>query len=508
MKKALGVVCICAALAAVLSSFAAAAETVLIKQKDGSEIEGEVKGEDAAAIEIQTKYGVIRVNRADILTMEKGVSNLTKYANARKKIRDNDAAGLIKLGEWCEKNGLDREAIAVYVDATGVAGKHYIPTKYRIAVLALKVGDLKLAVEQYLNLAKLPGQDKAWEELRKVEQRLLTERMALWKKGEEAGGKGQYARAVLFYLQTLYLTVRDNAVIDGDIGKNAIRSKILQARDTIYEQSKAKLKQGPLPDNDPGGICWQISSLPKNLRGRSTSVAMDDLRLDTERYVSRWLAVKGVFNGLSEWNSELATAIKLSAKPHPDIAVCGYNPATAAYHKKALENSKGGNVYLQELVDKYPYEKVDSVLKSLSPGAETVCYGRLRERRNLYPQYVFEVWAVEAVQDPEAAELAEKLKRPVGCEFANTPMTEALGLLEMLTQVKVEFEGGKAPDIELTLSLDKQPAGYAMGRIAKESGLEWTRKGNAVYMKKELTDTEKLLKQQVLDLATDSGAKD
>ncbi len=486
---------------------AQAGKKVVVHKKDGSRVPGEIVREETAWIEVKTSFGPQKVYRTDIDRIEEGISREAQLKRRRQEVEDTDGQGLMRLARWCEEQKMMREALDLYTEAADVAGPHYLDANFRLAGLAMREGEYRLAVEHYLDLADRLRQEKAWEALKRAEDRLRHERLKVWERANDELAGGRYHRAILGYCQTLYRTVHDEPQTEGDVGRIQVKQKLLDTRLAYLAELRKKLEQGSLLETDPGGISWHYTTRPKNLRGQTWAVTIEQLRLETERFVGRWVAVRGTFQGFSEWNSDKVRAIKIADGGHPELAVAAYLPPARVVHGNLLAERPTGNVYLKELIGRYPYEAMQAATDLLSPGREVVCYGRLRRRLRWVPQYVLEIWAVESVRDPEALQLANFLKRRLSCEFADTPLVHALSHIEMLSQVKVDFAMGKIPEVPVALKIKDQPTGYAISRIAKELGLEWTRKGSHIVMKKSLTEKEKLLQKQVKRLATDRASR-
>jgi len=84
-----------------------------------------------------------------------------------------------------------------------------------------------------------------------------------------------------------------------------------------------------------------------------------------------------------------------------------------------------------------------------------------------------------------------------------TPLEKALEFIRMITGVEMEFEQGETPELAVTLGSDGRSTGAIVSKLARECGLEWTRNGCKVLMKKKLDEREELLRKQVIRLATD-----
>ncbi len=479
---------------------------VVVHKKNGGRVEGKIIEDNPGWILLKTRFGNIKIFRADIKEITKGITPETLLKIKRKKIRDSDARALMKLAKWCERNKLPRDAIRLYQEAANVAGPHYLEANFALARLGMSVGEYRLAVERYLDLAFRLKQQKAWTALKGAEDKLRRERMYAWKRANEELENKRYQRAIIGYCNTLYRTVRDEPEMGGDIGRNQVKKRILETRKAYFEWLRNQIKVAPIIETDPVGISWHYTPRPGNLRSRSWSVTIEQLRLETERYVARWLALRGTYQGPSQWDSGQVRAIRISAAGHPGIAVAAYLPAAKTIHQNMLASRSKGSAYLEELIRIYPYTQMPANMDLLSPGNEVVCYGRLRKRERKLPQYVFEVWATEAVQDPQAVQLAEYLKIPLSCEFDETPLKAVLDHIAMLSQVKVKF-AGRVPDVPISLTLANKPTGYAIHKLARKLNLKWTREGAHVLMKKELTPRDKLLLAQVRRLATDTAGK-
>lgn len=493
-------------LAAFVTSFAMAAESehIVITRKGGGTIEGELVGKSPAGVKVKTKFGTVTVNHVDILEMKKGESPLSQYKRRRKAINDADAEQLIDLARWCEQNDLHQEARRTYSEASEVAGPHYIRSQMKLADLAMRTRDYRLAVVTWSDLAKRLRHPEAYDALRKAEDRLREERLKLWKRAEEAFAEARYRSAITLYANTLDRTVRDEPPIPGDVGRSHLIDQLLVARARYVESLRKDGRKADVVLTDKPRATWVLRTRPANLRSKADDMPLLTLRIELGHHVGRWLAVKGTYQGRSQWDQPNAIAMQIGESAHPELGVVVYT--SSAQHKTLLERRRN-DAYLEELLAKYPYEDLAAEAGALVKGQELVCYGRLRHREQFVPPYVLEVWAFEAVTEPEARTLAENLKKPLRCRFNETPLEAVLEFVNMVTSAEVEFATGNPPEVPITLSVDGRPTGYVVSKIAEECGLQWTRKGSKVLMKKSLTDTETALRDQVIRLASDKASR-
>ncbi|MCX7934350.1 MAG: hypothetical protein N3A66_03725 [Planctomycetota bacterium] len=341
------------------------------------------------------------------------------------------------------------------------------------------------------------------------EDLLMRERLNFWRRARKAHEAGRYAEAIAAYREALACAARDERTMEQDVGRADIQAALIQCRLDWLAALKAKYPTPNLVHMDKGGIAWHFFPRPENLRRMTRPILFTDLRLDVESYFGRWLAVRGVYAGAAEYHCPLAAAVQLAPEKHPELAVVAYTSAARALHQE-MAASRKDDLYLRDLLREgapYPYDEAAAALESAAVGSEIICYGRLLKRNEAIPPYVFEVWAVEAVPDPDAARLAECLKKTLRCDFEETPLAKALEFIEMVSQVHCEFEGGETPEVSLNLSIAGMPAGAVVDKIAAELGLKWTRRGaNVLFVKRDLTPAEATLQRQVLRLATDTKA--
>jgi len=489
---------------------ASAADTIVVHRKSGGTIEGEIAREDPGFLEIRTKFGIIRVERSEILKVEKGHSLQTEFATRRKALAATNGPALLDLGRWAEKQGLWQEARATYLEALEIAGPAFAEAKMRLALLALEHDEIRLAVDCLSDLATRLRKPEAIEMLRKAEDRLMTERGELWRKAEKARAAKQWPEAIRAYQGAYARATREEPAAPLDAGRKAIRDALRACRREQMEAQAAKLPTGAFALPDRKSLSAPVFPRPADLRAATRPIPFDLLRIDAESLVHRWLAVRGVCAGPAAGADPAALAIRLDPEDHPEIAVVAYTPEARAEHEKALLAKNRKDAYLESLLRPaggYAYERMAKDFAALAPGAETVCYGRLLKRSERVPTWIFEVWAVDATQDPEAVMLAEGLKRPLRCALNDTPFAAAAEYLTLITRAPIEYEGGQAPEIRLTLTDEEgRPAVAFLDRLAAESGLKWTRRGGAILFKKTLDPAETTLQAQVKRLVTDTEA--
>ncbi len=477
---------------------------VLIRRKNGSTVEGDVVKSTAAWVQIRTRFGIVQVHRADILTMSEGVSLQTEFKKLRSALADTDAPGLLKLAEWCKEKKLIAEASACYQEASEIAGPTYIRSRMLLAELSMATKDYRLAVLAYQDLAERLDHRKAFEALQKAEDLLRAGRLKYYRDACTAQKKAKYRDAIRACKQAFARTVLDKTELEGDISRAAIARKLFDCREMYMDAMRERGCRPDLIAEDRPRRAWVHRPRPADLRRRAGDVTFGDLRIDLDRYAGRWLAVKGRYFPRAKWSAPGLKTIRLAEKPHPEVAVVAY--MSKAPHSELLEQY-GKDGYLEELLADYPYRVLGNELTTVTPGGELVCYGRLRYRTQFVPQYVLEVWAIEAVSDPQAATLATHLKKPLRCQFTDTPLPAVLEFIDLVTQTKVKFEDGKIPEISITISVTDKPTGHVIGAVSRAAGLKWTRRGEHVLMKKDLTEREEALRAQIIRLATDKASR-
>jgi tetratricopeptide (TPR) repeat protein len=104
---------------ALLLAVAALADTV--HMKDGRKLEGVVteKGDE---VHIKTKFGIMKVKRADVERIERLPRE--EYLSRAAALGDGDAEGHFLLGVWCRDQGMKEEAAAEFEKALKADPKH------------------------------------------------------------------------------------------------------------------------------------------------------------------------------------------------------------------------------------------------------------------------------------------------------------------------------------------------------------------------------------------------
>lgn len=92
----------------VLALAALVAHADVIVMKDGRRIEGRVVSETAATLEVATSLGTLVLQRADVVSIERGKTRRQEYDERRAAAKSADE--LHELGTWAEKQNMRREA--------------------------------------------------------------------------------------------------------------------------------------------------------------------------------------------------------------------------------------------------------------------------------------------------------------------------------------------------------------------------------------------------------------
>ncbi|MBL8768859.1 MAG: hypothetical protein JNL94_15915 [Planctomycetes bacterium] len=109
-----------ALITAAMFGLGASAFADTVHLKNGSKLEGKVKSESDAFVEIETAFGVQKLPRADVVKIERGVTAVEQLALDRKALQKDDVAGRVALwkraGELKQKKArdeLEREILAL-----------------------------------------------------------------------------------------------------------------------------------------------------------------------------------------------------------------------------------------------------------------------------------------------------------------------------------------------------------------------------------------------------------
>lgn len=481
-----------------------AGERMVIQRKGGGAIEGELVGQSNSHVRLKTRFGTVEIKRVDILSMREGRTPLTQYHQRRKTVDPADAQALLELAAWAEEKRLFPEALATYLAASEVAGPHYLEARMQLAAYAMRSGEYRLAVVTWSELAGRLKHRGAREALRRAEERLRQDRLDLLKRARTAFEEERFDHAVILFGRTLELTLREETLLDVDVGRRHLAERIRASRRALTERMKTSGCPVALQKSSPGHAGWIWQRRPPNLRGRAEDITFEELQVNLERNPGRWLAVRGAYRGHAEYETEDVLSLRLAEEPHPALGVAIYRKDEE--HRATLQERRK-DAHLQELVDDYPYEELPRQVTTLMPGQTLVCYGRLLRRSGFVPPFVLEVWALDAVAEPDAQRLAQALKKPLRCRFNGTSLAEVVDFVALVTGLSIQFEDEGAADIAIELVCDGKPTGYVVSRLAAASGLEWTRHGDAVLMKRTLDRHEQAMRDQVIRLATDKGAR-
>ena len=105
----------------ILVSTAWADQVVL---RSGKVIEGTIVLEAADRVMIQTSTGVRTIKRGDVLKIEKSRAPIEIYREKAAQIGRGDTKGHFQLGQWCQENGLEAEALAEFKEAIRIDRDH------------------------------------------------------------------------------------------------------------------------------------------------------------------------------------------------------------------------------------------------------------------------------------------------------------------------------------------------------------------------------------------------
>jgi tetratricopeptide (TPR) repeat protein len=81
----------------------------VVTTTDGRRLEGKIVKETDEYIEIKMKYGSIKIPQSKVEKIERGKTKLDEYEEKLAEIDKKDKEHLLKLAEWCKKNGLNSE---------------------------------------------------------------------------------------------------------------------------------------------------------------------------------------------------------------------------------------------------------------------------------------------------------------------------------------------------------------------------------------------------------------
>lgn len=101
----------------------------IIHFKDGRSIEGKIIKEGPKQIEIKTKFGTVKIDRARILKIEYKKTADDTYQKMLKKLDRKDAYAIYDLAMWCKKNGKKQEYRKHLDEALLVDDQHDLANK-------------------------------------------------------------------------------------------------------------------------------------------------------------------------------------------------------------------------------------------------------------------------------------------------------------------------------------------------------------------------------------------
>ncbi len=90
------------------------ADTIIMK--DGRKLEGKIIKVTEEEIEIQLKYGAMKVSRSRIKEIIRGKTKKDEYEEKLAKIDKTDKTQLLELAKWCAENGLDSQRMKLLRD--------------------------------------------------------------------------------------------------------------------------------------------------------------------------------------------------------------------------------------------------------------------------------------------------------------------------------------------------------------------------------------------------------
>jgi len=147
-------------LATILAALGGVAAADTVHLRDGRKLEGELT-DLGGQYELKMKFGTLKVNKADVLRIEKAVNKGDLYKQKLDGLSAVDAQGHFELGQWCRQNELADEAKAAFEKAVAIDANH--------AGARRELGYLKVG-EKWQTAGSMMRSAEALSKLGKLEQ--------------------------------------------------------------------------------------------------------------------------------------------------------------------------------------------------------------------------------------------------------------------------------------------------------------------------------------------------
>lgn len=192
-----------------------------------------------------------------------------------------------------------------------------------------------------------------------------------------------------------------------------------------------------------------------------------------EDWAGRWVYVSADYKGPdASLTGRDRVAFEVGTKPPHNLHPFAFIEAAKAIHA-ANAKEKNAPPLLATLVARYPYRDMDRRANALKPGDHLQMFGRVLYRKDRDPETSLEVWDFNVDINPEVAALLELVRKPVTFHFEETPLTEAVQLLSLLTGTRIRIDAPKEALMNVNLRVTQAPLAFAMRDLLKEAKLAW-----------------------------------
>lgn len=211
----------------------------------------------------------------------------------------------------------------------------------------------------------------------------------------------------------------------------------------------------------------------KRIRARSPTADATEVSAFPASWGGKWIFVEGVFKGVDDsLSGRDRIAFDIDSKLPNNLHSHVYLPLAERYHKLGATEPRAPP-FLKMIALNYPYENVSKTAKGLKAGERVRLLGRVLYREDRNPETSLEVWDIEVFVDEETQKNLALIRKPVTFRFQDTPLSESLYFLSLVTGTKIRLDAKDAEGLTVNGRATGQPLAQALSTLLKDVKLEW-----------------------------------
>ena len=239
----------------------------------------------------------------------------------------------------------------------------------------------------------------------------------------------------------------------------------------------------------------------KTMLLNAPTVDATELSAFPEDWGGKWVFVQGVYKGTDqEFSGRDRTAFEIATRLPHNLHLYTYLPVAKRFHEVGASEAHAPP-FLKAIALKYPYDTLSRATKELKAGDHIRFLGRALVRKDRNPETSLEVWDIQSFVDELTRQRMALIRKPVTFRFEETPLSEALYFLSLLTGTKIRVEVQNVAALTVCGRIASRPLAEGLNTLIGDMKLHWVFDDKSSGLKvvqtaseQELTDRGQVLK--------------